>query len=168
MKILDATCGSKSIWYQPHHPFVIFMDKRKENYKDPRVDRYFVHRVDPDVVSEWKNTPFPNGHFDMVVFDPPHIIRDRNKKEIHLTKKYGELNKDNWKQVIKEGVKKLFDVLKDEGIFIFKWNDRDKSLGEVLSLFPYRPMFGTKTGTSNHTHWVLFLKYSVNMKLEVN
>ena len=31
MKILDATCGSRGIWYQKNHPFVTFMDKRKED-----------------------------------------------------------------------------------------------------------------------------------------
>jgi hypothetical protein len=31
MRILDATCGFKDIWYQKNHPFVTFMDKKKEN-----------------------------------------------------------------------------------------------------------------------------------------
>jgi len=32
-------------------------------------------------------------------------------------------------------------------------------------LFPYYPLFGTRTGNSNNNHWVLFLKYDVNQKL---
>ena len=41
MKILDATCGFKGIWYQKNHPFVTFMDKRNgiqysNHKKNPR------------------------------------------------------------------------------------------------------------------------------------
>jgi len=166
MKILDATAGSRSIWYQPKHPLVTFMDKRRECYKDPRHDRYFVHRIEPDVVSEWKDCPFPDNHFDMVVFDPPHLIRKKGTKEIHLVKKYGELYEEDYKQVISEGLQELFRVLKPNGVFILKWAECSKKVDEILKLFPYPPLFGTRTGQKNNNHWIVFLKYDVNMKLD--
>lgn len=29
-KILDATCGSRTIWFNKHHPAAIYMDNRRE------------------------------------------------------------------------------------------------------------------------------------------
>ena len=128
MKILDATAGSRSIWYQKNHPFVVFMDKRIEEYQDPRKDRYFVHRVRPIM-------------------------------------KYGALYTDSWRREIQKGSMELFRVLKPNGTFIFKWNEVNKKVDDVLKLFPYQPMFGTITGQKNNTHWILFIKYNVNKKL---
>lgn len=167
MKILDATSGSRSIWYQKKHPLVVFMDQRIEEYQDPRKDRYFVHRVRPMVKGQWENLPFKDETFDMIIFDPPHLIRGRQEKRIHLEMKYGALYSDNWKQVIKEGVTELFRVLKPNGFFIFKWNEVNKKVDEILKLFPFKPMFGTITGQKNNTHWITFIKYSVNMKLDI-
>jgi len=162
MKILDATAGSRSIWYQKKHPLVVFMDQRIEEYQDPRKNRYFVHRVRPMIKGQWENLPFKNEIFDMVIFDPPHLIKDRGKKRIHLEMKYGTLYSDNWKQVIKKATVELFRVLKPNGFFIFKWNEVDKKVDDLLKLFPYQPMFGTITGQKNNTHWITFIKYNVN------
>jgi hypothetical protein len=87
-------------------------------------------------------------------------------KKISLVLKYGELFEDNWKIVLKEGINKLFEKLKPEGIFILKWCDNSKNVDEVLKLFPYKPMFGTKTGQKNHTHWILFIKCRMEKELE--
>lgn len=167
MKILDATAGSRSIWYQKKHPFVVFMDKRIEEYQDPRKDRYFVHRVKPMIKGIWENLPFKDETFDMVVFDPPHLIKDRTKwGRIHLEMKYGALYTDNWKHEIQKGSMELFRVLKPNGTFIFKWNEVNKKVEDLLKLFPYQPMFGTITGQKNNTHWILFIKYNVNKTLK--
>lgn len=166
MKILDATCGSKSIWYQKNHPFVTFMDKRKESAKSKhRMGERRRYRIDPDIISEWKDAPFPDDYFDMIIFDPPHLIRKREWTDSSMCIRYGKLYQDNYKQVLKEGIKKLFDILKPEGTFVFKWCDTDRPVEEILKLFPYKPMFGTRTGQSNTNHWIVFLKYDVNKKL---
>lgn len=169
MKILDATCGPKTIWYQKNHPFVTFMDCRKGIINRATENTKLKHRrtwsVDPDIVSEWKDAPFPDNYFDMIVFDPPQLIRDIGKKDSSMIYAYGKLYKDNWKKVLKEGIEKLFSILKPEGIFILKWSDTDKPVKEVIALIPYAPMFGTRVGQKNKTHWIMFLKYDVNMKL---
>ena len=170
MKILDATCGFKGIWYQKNHPFVTFMDKRKErvkciSIKDQRVSHKRFYNINPDIVSEWKDAPFPDNYFDMVIFDPPHLIINRDKKNLSaMDKEYGNLYKDNWRGVLREGIKKLFDILKPEGIFVLKWCENSAKVDEIIKLCPYPPMFGSNTKSKGHTEnfWILFLKYNVN------
>ena len=31
-KILDVTCGARSIWFNKHHPAAVYCDKRREQY----------------------------------------------------------------------------------------------------------------------------------------
>ena len=54
-------------------------------------------------------------------------------------------------------------VLKPHGSFIFKWNETDIKVEEPLKLFPYPPMFGTRTGQKNNTHWICFIKSRQDM-----
>ena len=69
--ILDACCGSKMFWYDKDNPFVIFMDNREEN--DILCDgRKLI--VKPDIVADFRNMPFPDNTYGLVVFDPPHLI----------------------------------------------------------------------------------------------
>ena len=172
MKILDATAGYKGIWYQKDPPFVTFMDKRKEtvdtrsenNLKNSR--RY---KINPDVVSEWKDAPFPDGYFDIIIFDPPHLVLERGKKLSSMAKAYSCLYKDNWKQELGGGIKKLFDILKPDGIFIFKWCENSIKVQDVLKLFPYKPLFGSNTKSKGHTanFWIVFIKHRYEQELEV-
>ena len=99
MKILDATTGFKGIWYQKNHPFVIFLDKRKVDCIESRhpIGKKRRVKINPDVVSEWKDAPFPDDYFDMIIFDPPHLIVDRDKKLPGMAIEYGCLYKDNYK-----------------------------------------------------------------------
>jgi SAM-dependent methyltransferase len=171
MKILDATCGHKTIWYQKNHPFVTFMDKRKGTIARMTNNTKLKHRrfwdISPDVVSEWKDAPFPDNTFDMIVFDPPHIIRDKNKSSIAMEKAYGVLYSDNWRLEIKEGVHKLFDILKPNGIFILKWCENSIPVDKIIELMPYHPLFGTRTGQKNKNHWIVFLKYRMEKELDI-
>lgn len=32
-KILDVTCGGRSIWFNKHHPAAVYCDKRREEYQ---------------------------------------------------------------------------------------------------------------------------------------
>lgn len=159
MKILDATCGTRGIWYQKNHPFVTYMDIRKGTFFDitrkPKNRRIKV--IDPDVQSSWDDAPFPCEYFDMIIFDPPHILE--KKKNSFLTVEYGMLNKDTWKNDLKTGINKLFSILKPEGIFIFKWCEFDVKINEVLRLFPYEPLFGN---VKDGTYWIVFLKFNAN------
>ncbi len=174
MKILDATCGFKGIWYQKNHPFVTFMDKRKGSFEHLKTNPNYKLKnnrrvvVNPDVVSEWKDAPFPNNHFDMIVFDPPHIVIERGKKPPAMASNcYGYLYRDDWRKVLSEGIKKLFDILKPNGVFVLKWCENSIKVDEVIKLCPYPPLFGSNTKSKGHTSnfWILFIKHNVNSNL---
>ena len=174
MKILDATCGFKGIWYQKNHPFVTFMDCRKGIFDGKTDKQTFKNRrvvkINPDVVSEWKDAPFPDDYFDMIVFDPPHLItKNRNAKLSQLQKQYGVMYEDTWKHIMKEGIDNLFKKLKPEGIFILKWCENNKRIDEVIRLFPYRPLFGSNTKSKGYTanYWIVFLKYRSEQTLNI-
>lgn len=171
MKILDATCGPKTIWYQKSHPFVTFMDIRKETIntlqKGNKLVCSRVIKIDPDVVADWTDRLlYPDNYFDMIVFDPPHIVKKTKNRPSQITMKYGYFLEDEYKSILRKGIAELFRVLKPEGVFIFKWCEVSKKVDEILKLFPYPPMFGTRTGQKNKTHWITFIKYNANMKLE--
>jgi len=143
----------------------IFSSKTSENCKYKSSRRY---KINPDVVSEWKNAPWPDNYFDLIVFDPPHIVvNNRDKKFSGMEIEYGRLYKDNFKIVLNNGIKKLFNILKPEGIFVFKWCEDSIKIEEILKLFPYKPLFGSNTKSKGHTanFWILFIKHRFEKKL---
>lgn len=168
MKILDATCGARRMWYQKNHPFVTFMDKRKGDFgftsmKNGKGIKRETIKVDPDIQADWtKELPFEDGHFDMIVFDPPHIIRKKKNNQSFMQHQYGVFKADNYKQDLRKGLSELFRVLKNQGILILKWCDLDRSVEEVIKLSPYPPIFGTRTGQRNNVHWIVFIKHQMN------
>lgn len=148
MKILDACCGSRMFWFDKEHPDVTFMDIREEEFE--------IHKkkvnVKPDVVGDFRDMPFEDDTFDMVVFDPPHL-RWAGPNSI-MKAQYGQLNED-WPEDIKKGFEECFRVLKPNGSLIFKWASVQVPLKEVLKLVPQQPLFGQKRNT---THWLVFTK----------
>lgn len=46
-------------------------------------------------------------------------------------------------------------VLKPNGTLIFKWNEEQIKLKDVLSTIKYKPLFGNKRAK---THWLVFMK----------
>ena len=170
MRILDATAGMRGIWYQKDNPFTIFLDKRRgkeytvtenSNFQNNRIIRVF-----PDIQAMWQYLPFVDAVFDMIVFDPPHLFKDQGKKLSLISKRYGVFYNQSWRQELDEGITELFRVLKSSGIFILKWNEANKPVDEVLKLFPYPPLFGSRVGQKNKTHWICFLKQRPDTTLE--
>lgn len=72
--------------------------------------------------------------------------------------KYGELDKDTWREDLRAGFAECFRVLKPEGVLIFKWSEFDIPLKEILALTPEKPLFGHRSGKQQKTHWVTFIK----------
>lgn len=153
MKILDACCGSRMFWFDKHNPLVTFMDNRI--FEDTLCDGRSL-RVTPDVVGDFRNIPYPNATFNLVVFDPPHLLKVGENS--WLAKKYGKLNPDSWKEDIKQGFSECFRVLKKDGMLVFKWNETDITVSDILKLTPQKPLIGHKSGRLNKTHWILFVK----------
>lgn len=153
MKILDAWCGSRMFWFDKHNPLVTFMDNRI--FEDTLCDGRSL-RVTPDVVGDFRNIPYPDATFNLVVFDPPHLLKVGENS--WLAKKYGKLNPDSWKEDIKQGFSECFRVLKKDGMLVFKWNETDITVSDILKLTPQKPLIGHKSGRLNKTHWILFVK----------
>ena len=151
-KILDACCGSKMFWFQKENKEVVFMDNRM--FEDNLCDGRRI-KVSPDVVGDFRNIPFPDNSFYLVVFDPPHLVRVGEKS--WLAKKYGKLSKD-WKDDMKKGFLECMRVLKPNGTLIFKWNEEQVKLTEILKILKeidLEPLFGNKRAK---THWLVFMK----------
>ena len=108
--------------------------------------------VKPDIIADFRNIPFDDNTFSMVVFDPPHLLKVGENS--WLAKKYGKLS-DTWPQDLKQGFNECMRVLKPYGTLIFKWNEQQIKLSEVLKCFSYKPIFGNKRAD---THWLVFMK----------
>lgn len=150
MKILDVCCGGKLFYFDPESPLVTFMDIRKDEVEfspGRTVD------IRPDVIGDFRAIPFPAESYDMVVFDPPHLLRAGDTS--WLSKKYGVLNKDTWRSDIRVGFYECFRVLKKNGVLVFKWNTEQIKLKDVLKLAIRRPLFGDRRGK---TYWIVFVK----------
>lgn len=151
--ILDACCGSRMFWFDKKSPITVFMDNRKMSdiLSDGR-----TLEINPDIIGDFRNIPFGDNQFNLVVFDPPHLVKVGEKS--WLAKKYGRLNQTTFKTDLSQGFKECFRVLNTNGILIFKWNETDIKVNEILELSPYTPLFGNKCGKLNKTHWIVFMK----------
>ena len=94
-------------------------------------------------------------HSQWLFFDPPHLVR--SGKNSWLAKKYGKLEGD-WRNEIRLGFTECFRVLKHEGTLIFKWNEYQVPIKDVLSLTKEKPLFGNRSGKASKTHWIVFMK----------
>lgn len=97
-KILDATCGSRTIWFNKEHPAAIYCDIRKEEltgiWKSGDGQSERTCYIDPDIQCDFTDLPFPDESFFLVVFDPPHL-RYAGKTG-WLAKKYGRLDEHGY------------------------------------------------------------------------
>ena len=152
-RILDACCGGRMFWFNKSHPSVVFMDNR-EFEEDLCNGQHFVVR--PDVIGDFREMPFDDNSFELVVFDPPHLLR--KKKKSWLAKKYGRLNKDSWREDITKGFTECFRVLKKGGVLVFKWNEEDIRVSEIINCSPVKPLFGHRSGKFHKTQWLVFMK----------
>ena len=147
--ILDVACGGRMFWFDKQNPLAVFMDNRE--LEDTLCDgRTFT--VKPDVLADFREIPFPDKTFKLVVFDPPHLIKAG--KESWLAKKYGVLE-GTWKKDIKQGFDECMRVLDDYGVLVFKWSTDQISASEALKAIGQKPLFGSRKGK---TRWLIFMK----------
>lgn len=169
-RILDACCGGRMFYFDKHDTRVLFQDIRK--IKTTLCDgRTF--EVAPDVQADFTDMPYPDESFQLVVFDPPHLIRNKGKgsktaqmygslnPKNHVDgyqhTKYGYLNYD-WREVLAKGFQECFRVLRPGGVLVFKWNEYDVKVSEILKLTDQKPIFGHISGKRSNTHWICFMK----------
>lgn len=157
--ILDACCGSRMFWFDKHNPLALFVDKRSEIVTAKDRDKIRTIEVKPDIIADFTNLPFEDSSFYMVVFDPPHL--KTLGKTSWMAKKYGRLP-DNWQEMIKSGFDECMRVLKPYGTLVFKWNESEIKAAEVLSVIPFKPLFGHTIGRQSKTIWMCFMKLPIN------
>lgn len=151
-KILDACCGSRMMWFDRQNENTIYADKRTETHMlcDGR-----SLEINPDIEMDFRNMPFNDGQFKLVVFDPPHLVKAGDQSWLAL--KYGKLNQ-NWREDIRKGFSECFRVLANDGVLIFKWNETQIKVSEILALTDQKPLFGHISGKRANTHWITFMK----------
>lgn len=132
--ILDVCCGGRMWWFDKNDERAVFMDKR--TYEGTLCDgRHF--EVNPDILGDFTNIPFPDESFHLVVFDPPHL--EKLGETSWLCIKYGKLPSD-WKDKLTKAFEECFRVLKPFGTLVFKWNEEQIKLSEILKLTTAKPV----------------------------
>ena len=159
-RVLDPCCGGRMMWFDRDNPDVVFGDRRSETLtvtdrSHGRTDGTRTLRIEPDVMLDFRALPYADGIFKLVAFDPPHLVRAGPRS--WLAAKYGKLG-DDWRDDLRQGFTECLRVLDADGVLIFKWNETQVPLGEVIKLAPIPPMFGHISGRKGLTHWLVFMK----------
>jgi len=64
----------------------------------------------------------------------------------------------DWRADIRQGFAECFHVLQPEEILIFKCSETQVLVSELLAITDEKPLFGHKSGKSEKTHWITFMK----------
>lgn len=159
-RVLDPCCGSRMMWLDRQNPDVVFGDIRSETIvvtdrSHGNASGTRTLRIEPDTLMDFRCLPFSDNSFRLVAFDPPHLEHAGAKS--WLSAKYGKLS-ENWRDDLRDGFAECFRVLDGDGVLIFKWNETQIKVSEVLALTPIRPLFGHLSGRKGLTHWLVFMK----------
>lgn len=149
---MDVCCGSRMMWFDKTNPDVLFADIREESHVlcDGR-----ALEIKPDVKMDFRHMPFESNSFNVIAFDPPHL--HKLGPNSWMAQKYGVLN-PTWEEDIRKGFNECMRVLKPNGVLIFKWNEAQIKLNQVLAILPQKPLFGHTSGKHGRTIWMTFIK----------
>ena len=153
--VLDVCCGPRGMWFNKRNPLAIYTDRRRETHHFDHPSGKRTDIIDPDIVADFTELPFPDNSFALVVMDPPHITQCADTGRI--VKRYGMLTGD-WRDMLAQGFAECIRVLRPEGTLIFKWNECRIPVKEIIPLCPVDPLFGHRSGKTMQTHWIAFMK----------
>jgi hypothetical protein len=113
-KIVDLTCNKKRMWKGLPQENVIFCDI-DPSYK-------------PDIVCDFKNTPFADSEVAVIVFDPPHLplAASSPKSMQRFAKDYGldkSIKADNVNGFFEPFLVEANRILQNEGLIFIKLSD---------------------------------------------
>jgi len=162
-EILDATCGGRSIWCngQKENNDTLYIDTReREPGFTGQEGRTFS--VEPDEVQDFRDLPYSDESFNLVVFDPPHLMKENGMEQLtgYIMKSYGALHAETWQSDLRDGFEELWRVLAPGGTMVFKFADNHVDFKDVLELAPADPLFGTTTKKNSkvENRWFVFHK----------
>ena len=148
-RILDACCGSRMFYFDRLNPDVLYADNRE--LETTLCDgRQLL--IKPDIQMDFRNMPYKDNTFKVVVFDPPHLLHAGTGS--WLAQKYGVLPAD-WPEYLKTGFTECMRVLEPSGLLVFKWCEDQIPLSKVLNEFDHKPLLGDQRGK---TRWLIFIK----------
>lgn len=170
MRVLDPCSGGRMMWFDRANPDVVFGDLRRETLtvtdrSHGNLEGTRTIRIEPDVQFDFRDIPYAAASFHLVVFDPPHIVRAGPRS--WLAAKYGKLSPD-WRADLQKGFAECFRVLAENGVPVFKWNETQIGLKEILALTDVEPLFGHISGKASKTHWMVFMKPTPSKPDEAN
>ena len=163
--VLDVCCGGRSMWFDSRDTRAMFVDRRRETLAKDRGPGSAGRRpvvIDPDVLADFTDLPFPDEAFWHVVMDPPHYTNASMGVDSTLARCYGMLL-PGWEEMLRAGFAVAFRVLKTHGTLIFKWCSKEIPLSRVLALTDQKPLYGHRTMRANNTHWVAFMKQNKSL-----
>lgn len=158
--VLDVCCGPRSMYFDPRDARVLFGDCRDETIVVTDRSRRNVSgvralHIHPDVLLDFRQLPFDAESFPLVVFDPPHLVQAGPRS--WLAARYGKLG-THWQDDLRAGFSECFRVLSQNGTLVFKWNETQIPVRDVLACTTERPLFGHRSGRRSLTHWLTFFK----------
>lgn len=158
-EILDACCGGRMWWWDKEHPLAVYMDKRSIPAAPKRSWKYQPNpnwKCEPDIVGDFRSMPFADESFQLVLFDPPHIIQRKPEGGL-ITMTYGSLEPATADDDLRKGFSECWRVLARGGTLVCKWAG---AMERVKPHFPAPPIVGTRRVTKKGlgTRWMIFYK----------
>jgi hypothetical protein len=165
MRILEATAGGRSYWFDKENHETVFCDMRIEDpgFLEENMDSNENpgYSVRPQIQADYRRLPFPSNTFDHVVFDPPHLVTNHGMAKLTgvMKRKYGCLKAETWPDDLRRAFIELFRVMKDTATISFKFSDHHIGFDRVLEPIPPDPLYGTTVRAGDkETRWLTFNK----------
>jgi len=173
--ILDATAGNRMMWRTKEDSRILWIDIEPDL------------TITPDILLDCTDTKFEEKRFNLIVFDPPHIVGGRKYGSVFSTPNMTEQGK-KWRpgrsvpayygsdkyqtrnellSFITKAEKEFYRILSDNGVLFIKWNEVTIPLEEILGIFskwkimikiPVKKIKNEDT----FTYWLLLMKDIAN------
>lgn len=67
-------------------------------------------------------------------------------------------DRETWRDELRTGFTEAFRVLRPHGVLIFKWNETQIPVSQIIALTDEKPAIWQRTGKNDKTHWIIFVK----------